>query len=96
MVVSQWHVSHLISQIIVPFLALAMLSLDMRHSGVLLAQMFWWLWLLFVGSLVFRSEFLPRWLGELMLPVWFLVKGVSVERWLGPSNGDGVIQSRRT
>jgi Domain of unknown function (DUF4386) len=136
-------VSHLISQIIVPFLALAMyrlllaalrllhaagegaftttqlqtpamLFLDMRQSGVLLAQVFWGLWLLFVGSLVFRSGFLPRLLGvavligaagylidsgmhlmfpgratvsqftalgELMLPVWLLVKGVSAERW---------------
>jgi Domain of unknown function (DUF4386) len=93
-----------------------MLSLDMRQSGVLLAQMFWGLWLLFVGSLVFRSGFLPRWLGiavvigaagylvdsgmhlmvpgqatisqftalgEVMLPAWLLVKGVSVERLQG-------------
>jgi Domain of unknown function (DUF4386) len=91
----------------------AMLFLDMRQTGVLLAQVFWGLWLLLVGSLVFRSGFLPRLLGvavliggagylvdsgmhlmfpgratisqftalgELMLPVWLLVKGVSVER----------------
>jgi hypothetical protein len=45
----------------------AMLFLDMRQSGVLLAQVFWGLWLLFVGSLVFRSGFLPRWLGVAVL-----------------------------
>jgi Domain of unknown function (DUF4386) len=92
----------------------AMLFLDMRQSGVLLAQVFWGLWLLLVGSLVFRSGFLPKLLGvavliggagylvdsamhllfpgratisqftalgELMLPVWLLIKGVSVEWW---------------
>ena len=45
----------------------AMLFLDMRQSGVLLAQVFWGLWLLVVGSLVFRSGFLPRWLGVAVL-----------------------------
>ena len=90
----------------------AMLFMDMRNSGVLLGQVFWGLWLIILGSLVFRSRFLPRALGvavmigaagylvdsgmhlilpgrptvsqftalgELMLPIWLLAKGVTVQ-----------------
>jgi Domain of unknown function (DUF4386) len=86
-----------------------------RAPGVfVLAQVFWGLWLLLLGSLVFRSGFLPRLLGiavligaagylfdsgthllfpgratisqftalgELLLPLGLLIKGVTVERW---------------
>lgn len=94
--------------------AQAMLFLEMHRSGVLVAQVFWGLWLLPLGSLVLRSEFLPKLLGisvliaaagylidsgthllfpgratisqftalgELLLPLWLLIKGVAVERW---------------
>ncbi len=94
--------------------AQAMLFLEMHRSGVLLAQVFWGLWLLLLGSLVFRSGFLPKllgisvligaagylvdsgahlvtsgaatlsqftFIGELLLPLWLLTRGVSVERW---------------
>lgn len=94
--------------------AQAMLFLDMRGSGILVAQIFWGLWLLPLGFLVFRSGFLPKLLGillviggagylidsgtqllfpglatisqftfvgELLLPLWLLIKGVNVERW---------------
>lgn len=47
--------------------AQAMLFLEMHRSGILLAQIFWGLWLLFLGSLVFRSGFLPRLLGIAVL-----------------------------
>jgi hypothetical protein len=86
----------------------------MLRSGVLVAQVFWGLWLLALGSLVFRSGFLPKllgisaligaagylidsgahllasgvatisqftFIGELLLPLWLLIKGVNVERW---------------
>lgn len=43
--------------------AQAMLFLDLRRSGILIAQVFWGLWLLPLGYLVFRSGFLPRLLG---------------------------------
>lgn len=46
--------------------AQAMLLLDMRRSGVLVAQIFWGLWLLPLGFLVFRSGFLPKLLGILL------------------------------
>ena len=94
--------------------AQAMLFLDMRQSGILVAQVFWGLWLLPLGLLIFRSEFLPKllgillviggagylidsgtqllfpglamisqftFIGELLLPLWLLIKGVNVERW---------------
>jgi hypothetical protein len=93
--------------------ALAMLFLDLHRSGVLVAQVFWGLWLLPLGLLVSRSGFLPKLLGipvligaagylvdsgmhvllpgratisqftalgELVLPLWLLGKGVTVER----------------
>jgi Domain of unknown function (DUF4386) len=62
----------------------------MRQSGILLAQVFWGLWLLFVGSLVFRSGFLPRLLGVAVLigAAGYLIDSgmhlmfpVSAERW---------------
>ena len=94
----------------------AMLFLDMQRSGILVAQVFWGLWLLPLSFLVFRSGFLPKLLsipvliaaagylidsgthllfpgratisqftaiGELLLPLWLLSKGVVVERWQG-------------
>jgi hypothetical protein len=93
----------------------AMLFLDLRQGGLMFAQVFWGLWLLPLGYLVFRSGFLPRLLGilliiagagyladvvirllfpgidatvsqftfvgELLLPLWLLFKGVNVEAW---------------
>ncbi|MGH8645775.1 MAG: DUF4386 domain-containing protein [Gammaproteobacteria bacterium] len=92
----------------------AMLFLDMHRTGILIAQVFWGLWMLPLSSLVFSSGFLPKWLGipvligaagylvdsgthllfpgratvsqftalgELLLPLWLLSKGVDVERW---------------
>jgi len=94
--------------------AQAMLFLDLRDRGILLAQIFWGLWLLPLGILVFRSGFLPKvlgilliiagagyvidcgtqllfaglatisqftFVGELLFPLWLLIKGVNVERW---------------
>lgn len=94
--------------------AQAMLFLEMHRSGILVAQVFWGLWLLPLGCLVFRSGFLPKLLGisvligaagylvdsgahlltsgvatisqftfvgELLLPLWLLIKGVTLERW---------------
>jgi hypothetical protein len=44
-----------------------MLFLDMRQSGILVAQVFYGLWLLPLGVLVFRSGFLPKPLGVLLV-----------------------------
>lgn len=94
--------------------AQAMLFLDMRRSGILVNQVFWGLWLLPLGFLIFRSGFLPKllgillviggvgyvidsatqllfpglptisqftFIGELLFPLWLLIKGVNVARW---------------
>ena len=95
--------------------AQAMLFLDLRNSGIFVAQVFWGLWLLPLGYLVFRSGFLPKvigilliiaccgylidsgthlllrdfdatisqftFVGEVLLPMWLLIRGVNVERW---------------
>jgi hypothetical protein len=44
-----------------------MLSLDAYDNGILLAKIFWGLWLFPFGYLVFRSGFLPRILGILLM-----------------------------
>lgn len=94
--------------------AQAMLFLDMRENGILFALVFWGLWLLPLGLLVFRSGFLPKLLGvllvisgagyvidsgtqllspglatisqftfvgEILLTLWLLIRGVNVEQW---------------
>lgn len=47
--------------------ALAMVSLDMQRYGVFIAQIFWGLWLLPFGFLVFKSGFFPKILGVLLM-----------------------------
>jgi hypothetical protein len=43
--------------------ALAMLFLNMHGRGLVFAELFWGLWLFPLASLVYRSRFLPRFLG---------------------------------
>ena len=50
--------------------ALAMLFLRMHDQEILAAEIFWGLWLLPLGILVYRSRFLPRFLG-----VWLMING---------------------
>jgi hypothetical protein len=47
--------------------ALAMVFLRVHSQGLLVAQIFWGLWLLPFGVLVYRSGFLPRFLGVLLI-----------------------------
>jgi len=95
--------------------ALVMLFLDLYEIGFYIAMIFWGLWLLPLGYLVFKSGYLPRilgvlliiggfgylidvvifflfpnfdasikaftFIGELLLPLWLLIKGVNVEQW---------------
>ncbi len=95
--------------------ALVLLFLNMHESGVNIAQIFWGLWLFPMGYLVFKSRFVPRFLGillmigcfgyviqsfaaflwpsfkvniglftgwgELLFPLWLLIKGINVPRW---------------
>jgi hypothetical protein len=48
--------------------ALGMLFLRLYSHGIFMAEMFWGLWLFPFGLLVFRSGFLPRWIG-----VWLMI-----------------------
>ena len=52
--------------------AMAMLFLRLHHAGVVANELFWGLWLLPFGVLVFRSRFLPRILG-----VWLILNGIA-------------------
>lgn len=95
--------------------AQVMFFLDLHEHGIFIAQIFWGLWLYPMGYLVFKSGFLPKILGillmigcfgylidsfifflfpnfdvtisvftswgELLLPLWLLIKGVNVEQW---------------
>ncbi len=95
--------------------ALVPLFLDLHGLGISIAGIFWGLWLFPMGYLVFKSGFLPKILGvlliigclgyliesfaaflfpnsevqialftfwgEVLFPLWLLIKGVNVERW---------------
>jgi Domain of unknown function (DUF4386) len=52
--------------------ALAMLFLNLHHHGFVVAEIFWGLWLFPLGLLVYRSRFLPRFLG-----VWLVLAGIA-------------------
>ena len=47
-----------------------MLFLNLHHYGFVVAEIFWGLWLFPLGLLVYRSRFLPRFLG-----VWLIIAG---------------------
>ena len=95
--------------------ALASLFLGIYEHGFTIAHIFWGLWLFPMGYLIFRSGFLPRiigvllviaglgylvdftlfflfpdvtmtvsdftFVGEVVLILWLLIKGVNVEQW---------------
>jgi hypothetical protein len=50
--------------------ALAMLFLNLHHYGIVVTELFWGLWLFPLALLVYRSRFLPRFLG-----VWLALAG---------------------
>ncbi len=94
--------------------ALVMFFLDLLDHGFRIAYIPWGLWLFPLGHLIFKSGYIPRilgilliigcfgylidfvtlllfpnfveirsftFIGELLLPLWFLIKGVNVEQW---------------
>lgn len=52
--------------------ALATLLINFDRQGVLVSEIFWGLWLLPLGLLVYRSGFLPRVLG-----IWLFINGLT-------------------
>ena len=94
--------------------ALVMLFLNLDEHGFFIAHIFWGLWLFPMGYLVYKSGYIPRilgilliiagfgylidfvtfffvpsfgpikmftFIGELLLPLWLLIKGVNVKQW---------------
>ena len=94
--------------------ALVMFFLDLQAHGVYIAFIPWGIWLFPLGYLVFKSGYIPKilgilliigcfgylidfvtllfipnfveirfftFIGELLLPLWLLIKGVNVEQW---------------
>ncbi|MFZ1754839.1 MAG: DUF4386 domain-containing protein [Caldilineaceae bacterium] len=91
------------------------LFIDLHAHGIMVAQVFWGLWLFPMGYMVYKSGYLPRFigillmigcfgylmdsfifffvpgfaitvseftfLGEVLLPLWLVIKGVNVEGW---------------
>jgi hypothetical protein len=52
--------------------AIATLLVTTDQQGILVSELFWGLWLLPLGMLVFRSRFLPRFLG-----IWLFINGLA-------------------
>lgn len=52
--------------------ALTLLMIEFGQKGVLVSEVFWGLWLWPLGALVFRSRFLPRFIG-----VWLALNGLA-------------------
>lgn len=64
--------------------ALIMLFLKLHGEGFYLAEIFWGLWLFPFGALVFRSGFLPRILGVLLIPAGLAYLAVTFTHLLFP------------
>jgi len=67
--------------------ALAMLFVKMHGSGIAISQIFWGLWLLPLGLLVYRSGFIPRVFGVLLLVNGVAYPILSLVYFLAPQYG---------
>ena len=95
--------------------AMVLVLFELHGDGINIAQIFWGLWLGPMGYLIFKSKFLPKFLGvlmvigclgyvldsvlyivypgidvkvsaftflgELLLPLWLLIKGIDEQQW---------------
>ena len=66
--------------------AMAMLFLDLHRHGIIVAEIFWGLWLVPFGVLVFKSGFLPRALGVLLIIACFGYLAESIAPLLFPES----------
>jgi len=71
--------------------ALVPLFLNLHEYGILIAQIFWGLWLFPMGYLVFKSGFLPRILGVLLMIACFGYLITSFGSLLLPNFGETTI-----
>jgi hypothetical protein len=72
--------------------ALVPLFLDLQRHGVFIAQIFWGLWLFPLGYLAFKSGFLPRILGVLLMIACFGYLIDFVTFFLFPNFGASISQ----
>jgi hypothetical protein len=70
--------------------AFAMLFLRLHHQGDLANEIFWGLWLLPFGLLVYKSRFLPRVLGVWLMAGCFGYLALSFTGFLFPAYEDKV------
>lgn len=70
--------------------ALAMLFLNLHFQGLVVAEIFWGLWLLPLALLVYRSRFLPRFLGLWLALAGFAWVLLSLTGILSPQYYDNV------
>jgi hypothetical protein len=70
--------------------ALVMAFLHLHGEGLNLAQIFWGLWLFPFGLLVYKSGFIPRILGVLLIPAGVGYVAASLTVLLFPAYGDMV------
>ena len=70
--------------------ALVMVFLKLYGKGILIVETFWGLWLFPFGVLVFRSGFIPRILGVLLIPAGVAYVTVAFTYLLFPNYGDMV------
>jgi hypothetical protein len=95
--------------------SLVAIFLDLHEYGIMIGHIFWGLWLLPMGYLIFKSGFIPNllgilliiggigyiidfllaalgfdigfvisqftFIGELLLPLWLLIRGVNIDKW---------------
>ena len=64
-----------------------LLFFHLHELGIKTAGIFWGLWLLPMGWLVFRSTFLPRWIGVFLIIACFGYLGDSILFYLLPDSG---------
>ncbi|HEX7961507.1 MAG TPA: DUF4386 domain-containing protein [Terriglobales bacterium] len=70
--------------------AFAMVFLRLHHAGVLANEIFWGLWLFPLGLLIYRSRFLPRFLGVWLMLACFAYLALSFTGILVPQYEDKV------
>ena len=63
-----------------------MLYIDLYKNGYLIAQVFYGAWVLPLGYLVFKSGFLPRFLGILLMIDCFAILTWFIQFFLFPAN----------
>ncbi len=73
--------------------AQVMLSLDTFNNGIIVAQFFWGFWLLPFGYLVYKSGFLPKLLGIMLMIGCFYYVMDSLAQIAFPAYRSGIIAS---